>query len=116
MDSWNEKATDVVAEARGASRWMGVLGLYDALMALGIVFLTMLFVMGGGVFLIPFSLVGFVFFSYRAFHQLGAARQIRIGIERHDGAALAAGFGHLRKFLIVMFAINLGVLVFGGGS
>jgi len=95
---------------------MGVLGLYDALMAVGIVFLTMLFVMGGGVFLLPFSLAGFVFFSYRAFHQLGAARQIRMGIEKSDGAVFAAGFGHLRKVLIVMFAVNLAVLAFGGGS
>ncbi len=95
---------------------MGVLGLYDFLVALAIVLFTALFLFAGAAALImlPFALVGFAFFSYRAYHQLGAARLIRTGIERNDGTTFAAGFAHLRKILIVTFVLNLGAIIFGG--
>jgi len=95
---------------------MGVVGLYDLVVALAIVLLTALFVFAGpaALLVLPFAFVGFAFFSYRAYHQLGAARLIRVGIERNDGAAFASGFAHLRKILIVTFVLNLGAIVFGG--
>lgn len=111
-----QRASGIVSQARGASRWMSVLGLYDLVVALAIVLLTALFIFAGpaALVLLPFALAGLAFFSYRAYHQLGAARLIRMGIERNDGAAFASGFAHLRKILIVTFVLNLGAIIFGG--
>lgn len=108
---------DVVGQAKAASRWMLALGLYDLLAAVAAVLVTALFLVGGpaGLIVLPFGLLGAAFFGYRAHHQLGAARKIRSGVERQDGAAFAAGFAHLRKLLVVSFALNLGALIFGGG-
>lgn len=95
---------------------MSILGMYDLVVAIAIVLLTALFFFAGpaALILLPSAFVGLAFFSYRAYHQLGAARLIRTGIERNDGAAFASGFAHLRKILIVTFVLNLGAIVFGG--
>ncbi|MBV1858212.1 MAG: hypothetical protein KUG77_07355 [Nannocystaceae bacterium] len=111
-----QPAPDIIGQARGASRWMSILGLYDLVVALAVVLLAALCLTAGpaALILLPFAFVGLAFFSYRAYHQLGAARLVRMGIERTDGAAFASGFAHLRKILVVTFVLNLGAIIFGG--
>ena len=111
----NDTDTALIAETRGASRWMTILAFYDLFLAVAIVATTALLFTAGGFILLPFAAVIFAFFAYRGRHQLGAAWKIRRGIETHDGAAFAAGFAHLRRLLIVTFAVNLAALLVGGG-
>ena len=108
---------DVVGQARSASRWMYVLGLYDVFAMTAVALTAALFLASGpaGLIALPFAGLGLAFLGYRAHHQLRAAAKIRAGVEKKDGATFAAGFSHLRKLLIVSFVLNLGAILYGGG-
>ena len=115
MNSSRDTKPSVIAEARGASRWMTILAFHDLTIAVGVVAVTALLLTEGGFFLLPFGAAFFVFFGYRGYHQARAAWKLRRGIEKHDGATFAAGFVHLRRLLVLTFIVNLAGLVVTGG-